>query len=316
MEESKLNKVLTELATTLQQAHDSLITTGLKFFCQTHVSTVFKFDNVTNNISETFNVYIIKARSKPIVDMLEEIRRMLMQRMNMKREMVSKWFGDICPNIRRKLEKSKEESRYCIVTPSGNFKFEVQYMDKIHVINLGNQTYTCRRWDLSGIPCNHAVSCINRMKEDPEKYISDYFKRDVYLKTYEFSLEPLTEKDTWPAVEGPHILPPDVKKIPGRPKEVRRRELHEDDSNTSRYSKHGSIIKCQIYFLEGHNISCPLRTQGASTHVEEMSGSGLPICSPREEWSGLIIRERDRRVRALQEDLDVTQASQNSPNVR
>ncbi|WOL14218.1 hypothetical protein Cni_G22998 [Canna indica] len=48
---------------------------------------------------------------------------------------------------------------------------------------------------------------------------------------------------------------------------------------------------------------------------EEMPGSGLSICSPRGEWSGSIIRERDRRVRALQEDLNVTQTSQNSPNV-
>ncbi|WOL00349.1 hypothetical protein Cni_G09062 [Canna indica] len=107
MGESELNRVLTELAATSQQAHDSLIATGLKKFCQTHVSTVCKSDNVTNNISETFNAYILKARSKPIIDMLEETRRMMMQRMYMKREMVSKWSGDICPNIRRKLEKSK-----------------------------------------------------------------------------------------------------------------------------------------------------------------------------------------------------------------
>ncbi|WOL20459.1 hypothetical protein Cni_G29264 [Canna indica] len=44
-------------------------------------------------------------------------------------------------------------------------------MDEIHVVNLGNH-----RWDLSGIPCNHAVSCINWMKEDPERYVNDYFK--------------------------------------------------------------------------------------------------------------------------------------------
>ncbi|WOL11842.1 hypothetical protein Cni_G20606 [Canna indica] len=138
MEESKLNRVLIELAATSQQTYDSLITTRLKKNCQTHVSTICKSDNVINNISETFNAYILKAKSKPIVDMLEKIKRKLMKRMYMKREMVSKWSGDICPNIRRKLEKSKEKSRYCIVTPSCNFKFEVQYMDKIYVVNFSN----------------------------------------------------------------------------------------------------------------------------------------------------------------------------------
>ncbi|WOK94228.1 hypothetical protein Cni_G02930 [Canna indica] len=283
----------------------------LKKFCQTHVSIVCKSDNVTNNISETFNAYILKARSKPIVDMLEEIRRMLMQRMYMKREMVSKWSGDICHNIRRKLEKSKEKSRYCIVTPSDNFKFEVQYMDKIHVVNLGNHTCTCRRWDLSGIPCNHAVSCINWMKEDSDKYISDYFKRDAYLKTYEFFLEPLTGKDTWTGVEGPHILPPHVKKMHRR---LKKGQTIQPNSGRGRRGRgrgeetqpSTGLVEAYVPSISGGRGKCRAST---------MSDNGLSICSPRGEWSGSIIRERDRRVRALQEDLNVTRASHNSPNV-
>ncbi|WOL08016.1 hypothetical protein Cni_G16768 [Canna indica] len=48
IEESELNRVLTELVATSQQAHDSLIATGLKKNCQAHVSTVCKYDDVTN----------------------------------------------------------------------------------------------------------------------------------------------------------------------------------------------------------------------------------------------------------------------------
>ncbi|WOL01741.1 hypothetical protein Cni_G10458 [Canna indica] len=233
--------------------------------------------------------------------MLEEIRHSLMQRMYIKRVMIMKWTDDICPNIRKKLEINKEESRFCIVTPSGNLKFEVQYMSKIHVVNIGSRSCSCRRWNLTGIPCNHAVSCIAWMKDDPDKYISDYFKRDAYLKTYANFIEPLTENDTWPNVDGPHCLPPHVKKMPGRPKKVRRREMNEDDSQASRYSRHGTSIIYQLCFKEGHNIRrCPLRGVSSTALVkEEMPDSGMSICSSRGEWSGSIIRERYMRVRRL-----------------
>ena len=41
---------------------------------------------VDNNVVETFNSYIIKAREKLIMDMLEYIRRAIMVRMAKKRE--------------------------------------------------------------------------------------------------------------------------------------------------------------------------------------------------------------------------------------
>ncbi|WOK94423.1 hypothetical protein Cni_G03125 [Canna indica] len=170
MEESELNRVLEEMAADSPQAHQAFISIGLIFFCQAYISTNCKSDNVTNNISKTFNGYILNARSKPIVDMLEEIRRLLMQRMYMKRVMIVKWTDDICPNIRKKLEINKEERRFCIVIPSGNLKFEVQYMSKIHVVNIDNRSCSCWRWDLIAISCNHAVSCIVWMKDDPDKY--------------------------------------------------------------------------------------------------------------------------------------------------
>ncbi|WOL00940.1 hypothetical protein Cni_G09653 [Canna indica] len=156
--------------------------------------------------------------------MLEEIRHMLMQRMFMKKDIMLKCTDQICPNIRKKLEKFKEDIRYCMVTPSGNMKFEVQCLDKVHVVNLSNQSCSCRSWDLCGIPCKHVISCIAWMKDGPDKYVSDFYKREAYLKTYEHFMEPLRGKEAWPNVEGPHVLPPVVKNMLDRPKKVFSRE--------------------------------------------------------------------------------------------
>ncbi|WOL13715.1 hypothetical protein Cni_G22493 [Canna indica] len=78
MEEPDLRRTLSELEATSPQAHEALVAIGMNNFCQAYIGTTSKSDNVTNNISETFNSYILNASSKSIVDMLEDIRRMLM----------------------------------------------------------------------------------------------------------------------------------------------------------------------------------------------------------------------------------------------
>ncbi|WOL09798.1 hypothetical protein Cni_G18551 [Canna indica] len=194
--ESDFKKTMSELQTTSDRAHQDFLAVGVTKFCQTYISVGCKSDVVSNNLSETFNGYIPKTRGKLIIDMLEDIRRMLMERMYKKRELMLKSNDTICPSIRKKLEKNKEETRYCHVTPTGNMKFEVQELDKSSVVNLMNRTCSCRKWDLCGIPCNHAISCINWLKDDPDQYVDDYCKRDTYLKTYYLMLQPLTRKDT------------------------------------------------------------------------------------------------------------------------
>ncbi|WOL06035.1 hypothetical protein Cni_G14767 [Canna indica] len=203
-------------------AHQDFTAIGVQKFCQAFISTNSKCETITNNR------YILKVRSKDIIDMLEDICRLVMARMQAKRELMLRSNDEICPNIRKKLEKNKRETRFCHVTPAGNLKIEVQHMEKSHVVNLSDRTCLCRYWDISGIPCNHAISCIVWLKEYSDNYVNNYYKNEAYLKTYEFLMEPLTVKDTWPQVEGPRVLPPPVKKMPGRPKKKRRREVHEE----------------------------------------------------------------------------------------
>ncbi|KAL2937839.1 NADPH-dependent D-xylose reductase [Bienertia sinuspersici] len=45
-----------------------------KCFCRAYMSTSCKADVITSNLAETFNGYIIHARNKHLVDMMEDIR--------------------------------------------------------------------------------------------------------------------------------------------------------------------------------------------------------------------------------------------------
>ena len=88
----------------------------------------------------TFNAYIVQARTKHIIYMHQDIRLVLMERIVLKRTTMEKETDDVCPRIRVKLEKDREESRNCHPLPLGNRTFEVTHkLDSVHVdINLGS----------------------------------------------------------------------------------------------------------------------------------------------------------------------------------
>ena len=69
-------------------------------------------DAVENGLSECFNSLIVSARRKPIITMLEEIRLTIMERFEKMAKKVEKWNSDICPTIKKKVEKNKDQMRY------------------------------------------------------------------------------------------------------------------------------------------------------------------------------------------------------------
>ena len=53
-------------------------------------------------------------RNKPIITMLEGIRVIVLERMNTMRRICDKWTEDICPNIQKRLEITKDQVRYIL----------------------------------------------------------------------------------------------------------------------------------------------------------------------------------------------------------
>lgn len=155
-----------------------------KLFCRAFLDTSVKTDAITSNMAETFNGYIINARTKHLIYMLEEIRAALMQRLVQKRIEMQKCTSVLCPNIQKKLEKEKDKAAHCDVMPSTESLFNVGYhLDQL-VVNLETRTCTCRKWDMVGIPCCHAVACIFFLHQNAEDYVDNWYRKDVYMKAY------------------------------------------------------------------------------------------------------------------------------------
>ena len=119
-------------------------------------------------MAETFNNYIIRARSKHLIDMLEEIRTILMKRIVTKREEAQKCYGLICPKVLDLLEKEKEEASKCTIIPSTATLIQVAYYMDTFEVDIQNKCCTYKMWDLKGNPCRHAIVALYYMSKDVE----------------------------------------------------------------------------------------------------------------------------------------------------
>ena len=78
----------------------------------------------------------------------------------------------ICPKIRKKLQKHVDWSNDCEAKPSGNGVFKIDERGTPYIVDTRKRMCGYRRWDLSGIPCWHAVSTLIHDMISPESYVS------------------------------------------------------------------------------------------------------------------------------------------------
>lgn len=160
-------------------------------------------------------------------------------------------------------EKNKVVSSCCIAHLAGEKKYQVIHMSGVQlVVDLARYTCSCRRWNMTGIPCGHAIACISKRHEDPVKYVHSCYKKEAWNRAYGPFIEPMADEREWVRTGLPPILPPAYKKQPGRPKKVRAREPGEAPPGPSTGNKLPRSfhvkIKCSICKAEGHNKkTCP-----------------------------------------------------------
>ncbi|XP_021722003.1 uncharacterized protein LOC110689530 [Chenopodium quinoa] len=184
-------KALKEMKTISPAAVEDFIKQKPQAFCRYGFRTVTKCNLVVNNLAETFNGWILEAISKPIIHMLEDIRRALMERLFKKKTLMERAKDIICPRIRKRLEKNKEYAKCCTVLASGRTEFEVLHGMEVLVVNLDLKTCTCRRWDLHGFPCCHVIAACNWLRVPCEDYVDASLTKARYLQAYSGSIKPL-----------------------------------------------------------------------------------------------------------------------------
>jgi len=110
--ETRFRATMLEINAMSPHAYDHLMERDTKTWCREFFDVDRCCDAVENGISESFNAAIVEARKKPIITMLEDVRVYVMERMYNQKKKGEKWDITICPSIRKKIEKMKEQQSY------------------------------------------------------------------------------------------------------------------------------------------------------------------------------------------------------------
>ncbi|KAK4406581.1 hypothetical protein Sango_0664600 [Sesamum angolense] len=86
-------RAMNDMRTRNTTAFEWLMQRPTTHWSNSHFSTHCKSDLLLNNMSESFNHMVLRARSKHIVDMLEIVRLILMKRVHMRRDQMMKHNG-------------------------------------------------------------------------------------------------------------------------------------------------------------------------------------------------------------------------------
>ncbi|XP_058773528.1 uncharacterized protein LOC131647680 isoform X2 [Vicia villosa] len=226
-----------------------------KFWTRAYFQTYSKCDIQVNNMCEAFNRAILEHRDKPIITLLEGIKHYITKRITKQKGLLQGYEGVICPRIQLILEKNKKEAQDWTPTWHGDDDlsiFGVTNGTETYCVNMKNESCSCRKWELSGIPCCHVISCIWNIRKRPEGYVSPYYSKLTFGRSYANIVFPTNGPQLWTNADHVPMCPPIMRRAIGRPKKMRNKTADEP-KNPYVLSKKFATVTCNKCGQAGHN---------------------------------------------------------------
>ncbi|CAN6180907.1 unnamed protein product, partial [Urochloa humidicola] len=181
---------------------------------------------------------------------MDKYRQMLMIKWNQRRKVSRKLEGLILPHIVKKLNEMSRDLNLEVVQCSEEVG-EVTMLGGTgfrFVVNLHERTYSCRQWQVSGIPCKHAIAFITSLANAPsESYVDLYYSTEKFRTAYAQLIPAIPDKSNWPKSDhGFFMHPPLLKATAGRRKNERYKGGSEKKNKKGQH-------KCPICTDYGHH---------------------------------------------------------------
>ncbi|GFP99587.1 hypothetical protein PHJA_002102800 [Phtheirospermum japonicum] len=159
-----------------------------------------RFGNLTANIAESLNGWILEASGLPIIQMMECIRRQLMTWFNERREACAQWVTVLVPSAENRVSEALEYARNYQVLRANESEFEVISHEGTNVVDIRNS-----------------------------------FTVASYRKAYSQTIHPIPDRTLWG--EEMVVNPPKSLKPPGQP---RKRRIQSGDRRQTKRVVHCS----------------------------------------------------------------------------
>ncbi|XP_021751655.1 uncharacterized protein LOC110717311 [Chenopodium quinoa] len=203
------------------------------------------------------------------------IRRVCMVRIATRLENARSWKDeDICPKIVKLVKQIGKASSNCRAFKSSPGEYEIHEGRSQFPLSLNKKICSCGAWQLSGVPCRHAIRALIDAKLDPHDFVSSWYSVKTYKQAYSCCINPIPDTDQWPIDDsGIIIMPPKMKRGIGRPSRNRKREEGEVQPG-----KRSKTVKCSKCGCFGHNkATC----KGGLTGKELKASEPVVIKNPR-----------------------------------
>ncbi|RYR46685.1 hypothetical protein Ahy_A07g032465 [Arachis hypogaea] len=123
------------------------------------------------------------------------------------------------------------------------------------IVDLKNHKYSCKKFQLTGYPCEHAMSCIRKMCLNVKNYMNKYYKKETYVNCYQYVIYAVNGLNFWVRTQNDDVLPLVFRKPIGCPKLSRNKTYDKSRNNRplSKLSRVGQQQKYSYCFALGHN---------------------------------------------------------------
>ncbi|XP_018486949.1 uncharacterized protein LOC108857459 [Raphanus sativus] len=160
-----------------------------------------RFGQLTANVvtESSLKSWIEDVSGLPIVQTMECFHRRLMDLFKERREASSRWSDDdvLVPSAESRMLAAMEKSRGHRVYRANEAEFEVMASEGNVVVDVENRSCLCRRWEVQGLPCSHAVGALLTCEEDVYEYAESCFTAESYRRTYGEAIEAVSESVEW-----------------------------------------------------------------------------------------------------------------------
>ncbi|XP_074306023.1 uncharacterized protein LOC141641251 [Silene latifolia] len=161
--------------------------------------------------------------------------------------------NNMCESFNAVLKEARDKPIITFMEWIRSGEYEVKHKGVQKAVNLEKRTCSCRHWELSGLPCSHAIVCIMDQREELLDYVDEAYTKATYVRAFEHAIAAMPGYQDWEKVGQVAPLPPPFKKLPGRPKmKKRRREASEESSGAAKkMTQRRACGKCGLL---GHNV--------------------------------------------------------------
>ncbi|XP_052207358.1 uncharacterized protein LOC127811488 isoform X2 [Diospyros lotus] len=159
-----------------------------------HWANVFfggqRYDHMMCNFGDLFYSWVEEATELPITQMVDVLRGKMMELIYTRRVNSNQWGARLTPSMEEKLQNEASKSHSLQVLLAHDSTFEVRG-ESIDLVDIDHWDCSCKGWQLTGLPCCHAIAVVERLGRSPHDYCSQYFTAESYRLTYAESIHPV-----------------------------------------------------------------------------------------------------------------------------